>query len=242
MFDRNTKKGFLPISRSFFNHHLWMTLRPYSQAEAFLDLIQRANFEAGDIVVSAKVIHLQKGEQVASRRFLEKRWNWGNTKVRNFLKMLEATHEITQKQTRGETIISVCKYDSYTNKQPANKPKTNPPNNPEATQQQPKENKKKKSNNNTNKGGEFPSEQEFVDYCLEKIPEIHPQWEKRQIELCAIGNYRTYIEQRWKDGNGKKIVNWKTTIRNKFKYEKNWNYGKPNQTSSPQNQMFKGYI
>ena len=79
--------------------------------------------------------------------------------------------------------------------------------------------------------GEIPSEQDFIAYCLETIPTIHPQWELKQIELCAIGNYRTYIEQGWKDGKNKPIKNWKTTIRNKFKYEIHYNYGKSNNSS-----------
>jgi hypothetical protein len=69
------------------------------------------------------------------------------------------------------------------------------------------------------------NEQDFINYCKEFVPPLHPDWTVDQIERCAIGNFRTYEDQGWKDGNGKKIKNWKTTIRNKWKYEKPWSYG-----------------
>jgi hypothetical protein len=52
---------------------------------------------------------------VASLRFLAERWDWSKHKVDGFMKLLKAEEMITTRTATGtaQTIITICKYDSY---------------------------------------------------------------------------------------------------------------------------------
>lgn len=122
-------KGYIRLSRTFFDNPLWTEPREYSRAEAWLDLIQVARFEAERKILNGRAIEVQRGEIMASRRYLEKRWTWGSTKVANYLKLLVLEKMVTIKQTNGQTIITLCNYELYndpqTTKQTADKPDAN---------------------------------------------------------------------------------------------------------------------
>lgn len=121
--------GFVKLDRKFFDHFLWKEDRVFSRSEAWIDLIQSAQIEDFTTIVKGKDINLKRGQFLASRRFLEKRWNWGSTKVTNFLKVLSKNNMINQKQTNGQTIITLVNFEVYneyqTSKQTKNKPETN---------------------------------------------------------------------------------------------------------------------
>lgn len=57
-----SSKGFIKLNRGFFDNFLWNEAREYSKAEAWIDLIQSARFEASTEIINGKVIELQKGE------------------------------------------------------------------------------------------------------------------------------------------------------------------------------------
>ena len=122
-------QGYIKLHRKFFENTLWKEPREYSKAEAWLDLIQSARFESSQVILNGRVIEVQMSEVAASRRYLEKRWGWGSTKVNNFLDFLRKNQMITTKQTGGQTIITLCNYERYnvsqTTKQTSDKPATN---------------------------------------------------------------------------------------------------------------------
>lgn len=144
-------QGFIKLSRKYFDNFLWKEPRVYSKAEAWLDLIGSARFEASTEIVNSRVIEVQRGEIPASRRFLEERWKWGSTKVANFIETLTKKGMISQRQEQGQTILILCKYDSYNDVQTSDKPPTKPATNqwqtsdkPEANQRQTKDKEYKK--------------------------------------------------------------------------------------------------
>ena len=122
-------QGYIKLHRKFFENTLWKEPREYSRAEAWLDLIQSARFESSQVILNGRAIEVQTSEVAASRRYLEKRWGWGSTKVNNFLDFLRKNQMITTKQTSGQTIITLCNYELYncvqTTKQTSDKPATN---------------------------------------------------------------------------------------------------------------------
>lgn len=123
------EQGFIKLSRRFFKHPIWNEPRQLSRAEAWLDLIYSARFEASKKILNNRVIEVRRGEIIASRRFLEQRWNWGSSKVTNFLKFLKNEGMINQRQSGGQTILTLCNYDSYNDSQTSelqeNEPRTN---------------------------------------------------------------------------------------------------------------------
>lgn len=137
------QKGFIKLNRGYFEDFLWNEARVYSKAEAWLDLIQMARFEASTEIINGKVIELQRGEIPASRRFLELRWSWGSTKVSNFLKNLASLGQINQRPINGQTIIKLVKYEVYNDKQTTDEPQNKPSANHRQTTDKPPTNQNK---------------------------------------------------------------------------------------------------
>lgn len=54
-----------------------------------------------------------RGQYAASIRFLSKRWQWSEKKVRSFLNHLRKEDMITSECTQGINIITLVKYDQY---------------------------------------------------------------------------------------------------------------------------------
>ena len=106
-------QGYFKLKRSFFSHWLWDQERVYSQGEAFLDLLQLAAFAPTKRLVKGKLIPLERGELIASLRFLSERWSWGKDKVSSFLKLLDAD-SMTRRETRqGESVLILCNYNKH---------------------------------------------------------------------------------------------------------------------------------
>ena len=139
-------QGYIKLHRKFFENTLWKEPREYSKAEAWLDLIQSARFESSQVILNGRVIEVQMSEVAASRRYLEKRWGWGSTKVNNFLDYLKKNQMITTKQTSGQTIITLCNYERYNGKQTREQTTDKPATNQRQTSDKPKEKKEKKDN------------------------------------------------------------------------------------------------
>ena len=142
--------GFIRLSRKFFENRYWTKKRCLSQAEAWLDLIQMARFEAEPakvILQSRRELLIERGEIHASLRFLAKRWGWGVMQVRTFLKKAMLSHEITQRITQGENIIILCNYDKYNPVMSGN----NTPDNTPITHRQHTDNTNNNKENNVNK-------------------------------------------------------------------------------------------
>ena len=110
--------GYIRLSRKFFNNSYWTAERTYSLAEAWLDLIQSARFEAEPTTIylpSGRCIEIKRGELRASLRFLSERWGWGKNceKARKFIDRCIENKEIERRALHGESILKLCNYDIY---------------------------------------------------------------------------------------------------------------------------------
>lgn len=125
--------GFIPISRKLFNNFLWKEKREFSRAEAWLDLIQLARFEANSTkeVINGQTVEYGLGERPLSLRLLADRWQWSKNRVDKFLDLLVSERMITKRTAFGtakgtafgtgegtekrarHTVISICNYASY---------------------------------------------------------------------------------------------------------------------------------
>ena len=70
-----------------------------------------------------------------------------------------------------------------------------------------KESKKEKESK------EPPSEKEFLDYC-----KTITEFKFENFEFSLKAKREAWINNGWKDGNGEKIKNWKTKIKNTYPY------------------------
>ncbi len=107
-------QNFIPISRKIFDHRFWKENRTYSRFEAWLDILKSASLHDNNSrLINGREITWNRGEWPVSIRFLCSRWKWSNSKVISFLKSLENNVMITQKKATANTLITICKYDSY---------------------------------------------------------------------------------------------------------------------------------
>jgi hypothetical protein len=125
-------KGFIKINRKLFSHPFWKKQRVYSEAEAWIDLIQSARFDGTTEFINNKLIDLERGDIPVSIRFNANRWSWGEMKVRNFFNILEKQAMITQRQHSGQRILTLVNYGVYNDKEYADNTENNTP----TTQQQ----------------------------------------------------------------------------------------------------------
>lgn len=107
-------EGYILLWRRFFDHEYWTKRRKFSKAEAWIDMIAMASFRDREILVGRTRIQLERGELLASVRFLAKRWRWGRDVVHAFIKDAEKADEIAAKTRtpEGHTYV-IVKYDEY---------------------------------------------------------------------------------------------------------------------------------
>lgn len=78
----------------------------------------------------------------------------------------------------------------------------------------------KQVNNETSKqlnNINIPSISEFLEY-VKTIEEFSQKFES--LKFAIQSKYETWVSDGWKDGNGKKIINWKTKIKNTLPFLK----------------------
>lgn len=232
-----SNKGFIKLNRGIFDNFLWNEAREFSKAEAWIDLIQLARFEASTEIINGKVIELQRGEIPASRRYLELRWNWGGTKVSNFLKILAQMKMINQRQTGGQTIISLVKYSIYNDTQTTDKPQSEPQTNQTQTSDKPeanqyKEYKEYKEREESNNAHELSSlsvyeSSESVNHSTPKMATYAQQDSKPAYtppEVVNLSKEKPFDENDWtrlldifNDHTGKKLGTVAPMTRERFR-------------------------
>lgn len=87
--------------------------RVYSKAEAWIDLLLRANHKDEKLCFNSNWITIQRGQHLTSMKKLGERWQWSRTKVQKFLELLEQDGMCTSKKTSKYTLLTIDNYDFY---------------------------------------------------------------------------------------------------------------------------------
>lgn len=126
----NMEKGFIKLSRSFFNNKMWQAARKFSECEAWLDLIQSARFEASPTtsLIGSCEVTWNRGQYPASIRFLSKKWGQSESWVRKCLSNFKKEGMITIENTQGISVITLVNFDKYNS--PPNTPLDTPSDTP----------------------------------------------------------------------------------------------------------------
>lgn len=115
----NGPQSWFAVSRMIFDHYLvGIHNRPYTDTEAWLWLVSRAEFEQSEVANKGNMIVLDPGQLMAAHGYLAKIWMWTEDKVRWFLKRLQTEAMITRECNKGRRtnqiqIISICNYSNY---------------------------------------------------------------------------------------------------------------------------------
>lgn len=106
-------RGFIMLHRKIKDHWLYVEKRNFSKFEAWIDLLMRANHKDTKVLLGSELIEVKRGQFITSVRKLCEEWNWSNTKVINFLKLLEKDGMIAYKSDAKKTVITIVNYGFY---------------------------------------------------------------------------------------------------------------------------------
>jgi hypothetical protein len=189
------------------NQHGWIKLHRqilewewYSDNNCFrlfLHLLLKANHKEKRF----KGIELKVGSIVTSRDLLARETGLSSQQIRTALNKLISTNEITSKTSSQGTILQIVSYEKY-------QVATN-----EITNEQPTSNQRVTTNKNIKKEKKeiyIPEFNEFLEYAISQVPTVN----KEDVKL----KYESWKVNEWKDGNDKKIMNWKTKLNNTLPY------------------------
>ena len=113
------KQGYISLARGIQDHPVVGSRQPYTRFDAWLWLLFDAAWKERRVRVSngrsAAYITIQRGQLTHSRGFLASRWGWSVKAVRTFLDRLETDHMIGRQTGQLQTVITICKYESYQN-------------------------------------------------------------------------------------------------------------------------------
>ena len=108
-------KGWISIHRQIRDCDLLWDDKPFSRGQAWIDLLLLANHEDKRIIFDGKVCEVKRGQRITSYRVLSREWGWSNTKVANFLDVLEQEQMIVKKSDTKKTLITIVNYDKFQN-------------------------------------------------------------------------------------------------------------------------------
>ena len=114
MKNKDENRGWIKLHRSIQNHWLWdLEEEPFDKRSAFIDLILLANHARREVFFKNEVINVERGQTITSIRKLCEKWQWSNSKVNNFLILLEKDGIIVIEKDTKKTAITICNYDKY---------------------------------------------------------------------------------------------------------------------------------
>lgn len=107
-----TQKGWVAIYRQVQDHWVWED-KPFSKGQAWVDMLLLANHDDNKFLFGNDLVVVKCGSFITSIEKLKHRWGWSNTKVINFLKLLESDGMVTKKSDTKKTVITIVKYSDY---------------------------------------------------------------------------------------------------------------------------------
>ena len=117
--------GWISLHRKILENPVLNRSRTYSNFEAWIWLLLKANHKDNKFMLGADLVKVKKGSLITSQKKLCRQFRWGNSKLRSFLKVLQKDKMIELKTNTQSTWITICNYDTYQDIQTANKSKTN---------------------------------------------------------------------------------------------------------------------
>lgn len=108
------QEGYIQLARRLFDHPFWQEKREFSKAEAWIDLIQSAQWKPGQVSVKGKIIVLKRGQTQGSLRYWQTRWNWGSPdKVKRYFTILQEQGMVIITQKTVTQVVTLINYERY---------------------------------------------------------------------------------------------------------------------------------
>ncbi len=118
-------EGWISLYRKIQEHWLWTKRRKFSQFEAWISLLFKANFKDTKIMIGDNLVEVKRGSFITSEVKLAEEWKWDRSTVRKFLKTLEEQKMIQKNSTTRYTSISIENWELYQDTQQQNRQQNN---------------------------------------------------------------------------------------------------------------------
>ena len=171
-------QGWISLHRKIMQNPIFTERRTFSKFEAWIWLLLRANHSKGKVLIGNHMIEVERGSLITSQHKLCKIFNWGTTKLRAFLNLLQSETMIEWKALPKATCVTISNYDTYQNLQNDNKIETKQKQNTNKIQT--------KTNNNVKEKETIEiREQKFINLVLAEGLKITPMVDPKIIdEFC----------------------------------------------------------
>lgn len=195
--------GWICVHRQIRDCELLWGDKPFSRGQAWIDLLLLANHEDRKMIFDGSVIEVKRGQRVTSYRTLCEAWGWSNTKVANFLELLETEQMIVKRSDTKKTLITIVNYDKFQDlvkeKRQQNDTETTPK----------RRNNNDNNENNINKKEGNKPQHVFTPPTLE---EVAAYCKERNNGIDAQAFIDFYTSKGWMIGKNK-MKDWKAAVR-----------------------------
>lgn len=188
-------KGYIKLFRQIVDSDIWK-IKPFSEGQAWIDLLCITNFEKGFIKTkNGQIITLNRGDCGYSMLTLSERWGWSRGKTKRFLDFLTEQQMIQQKMYGKHTVLLISNFEKYQMRT------TNDTINDTTNGQQTDTIKKNKEEKEEKKLFIVPKVEEIKKYCNERNNKINP-----------LQFYDYYQSKGWMIGKNK-MKDWQAAVR-----------------------------
>ena len=179
-------KGWISLHRKILDNPILSRSRTYSRFEAFVYMLLKANHKDNKVVIGNQLIKIKTGSFLTSQKKLMKEFNWGISRLRSFLKLLQDDDMIEVKSNAISTMITINNYKEL--QQLQTDTKLQPKRNQTASKLQSKTNN---NDNNLNNDNNDNKEQKFINLVIEENKKTNPQAPQDVIdEFCSYWTER----------------------------------------------------
>jgi hypothetical protein len=110
--DPKMQIGWIKLHRAITEHWIWED-KPFSKGQAWIDMLLMANHHDKKMFFDNNIIEIKRGSFITSIRKLSERWGWSNTKIKNFLNLLQSDGMISYFSDAKKTVITIENYNVY---------------------------------------------------------------------------------------------------------------------------------
>jgi hypothetical protein len=179
-------KGWISLHRKILDNPILSRGRTYSRFEAFVYMLLKANHKDNKVVIGNQLINIKTGSFLTSQKQLMKEFNWGISRLRSFLKLLQDDDMIEVKSNAISTMITINNYKELQQLQTDSKLQSK--RNQTASKTQSKTNNNDNTLNNDNNVNK---EQKFINLVIEENKKTNPQVPQDVIdEFCSYWTER----------------------------------------------------
>ena len=141
-------RGYVALWRKIVDHPFSKEKRVFSKYEAWIDILMEVQHseKPTDFVIGMSVLKCNYAESLKSVLTWSRRWNWSESKVRRYFKLLKKMDQISSKSEGKTTRIKVLNYSQYDLKRRKNELK--PSDTRRIPEGQPSTDKNEKNENN----------------------------------------------------------------------------------------------